>query len=276
MSAQLSLYADPQAEAAGAVAAAAASLPLSFAPAAGTSAAQGHVPDVIAVAGHAGWTQRAAEAIRSGARGVVVSSPVPEDVDLLAAAAADAGSAVVLDQRWAGNAAIAGSSDSVHSVLAGAVGDAMLLDSVAVAPPGTEPLQLLTEQFAVVVQCGIELRDLRMIQRSPNGYTVAAVLPNGAPAALQGIMSSALPATASVSILTSAGSAVVVLPDPAAAWPAEVRAVTAGGATTLPTLYESAHRTSWARAHSHITSGNPANDLAQFTAAMSLLSQLTD
>ena len=135
---------------------------------------------------------------------------------------------------------------------------------------------MFTEQLSVIVQCGIELRNLRMIQRSPNGYTVAASLPNGAPAALQGIMSSALPATATVSVLTPNGSADVVLPDPAAAWPAQVRAVTAEGATTLPTLYESAHRTSWSRAHSHVTSGNPAGDLGQFTAVMSLLSQLTD
>jgi hypothetical protein len=274
MSAQLSLYADPQAEAAGAVAAVAASLPLSFAPAQGP--AQDRSPDVIAVAGQAGWTQRAAEAIRRGARGVVVSSPVPEDVDLLAEAAAGAGSAVVLDQRWAGNAAVAGSNGNFHSVIGDALANAVLLDSVVVAPPGTEPLQLLTEQLSVIVQCGIELRNLRMIQRSPNGYTVAASLPNGAPAALQGIMSSALPATATVSVLTPNGSADVVLPDPAAAWPAQVRAVTAEGATTLPTLYESAHRTSWSRAHSHVTSGNPAGDLGQFTAVMSLLSHLTD
>ncbi|MFF2314771.1 hypothetical protein ACFVTE_00705 [Arthrobacter sp. NPDC058097] len=275
MSPQLSLYADPQAEAAGAVAAVAASLPLSFGPAPAQGPARDSSPDVIAVAGHAGWTQRAAEAISSGARGVVVSSPVPEDVDPLAEAAADAGAAVVLDQRWAGNAAIAGFNGNAHTVIGGALANAVLLDSVAVAPPGTEPLQLLTEHLSVIVQCGIELRNLRMIQRSPNGYTVAASLPNGAPAALQGIMSSALPATANVSVLTSDGSAGVVLPDPAAAWPAEVRAVTAEGATTLPALYESAHRTSWSRAHSHITSGKPATDLGQFRAALALLGQLT-
>lgn len=276
MTTQLSLYADRQADAAGAVAAVAASLPLSFGPAAPAGAIQDGSPGVTAVAGHAGWTQRATEAIRRGARGVVVSSPVPESTDLLATAAADAGASVVLDQRWAGNPAIAGSDVNARRIIADALADAMLLDSVAAAPPGTEPLQLLTEQLSVILQCGIELRNIRVIQRSTNGYTVAAVLPNGAPAALQGILSSALPATANVSVLTSAGSADVVLPDPAAAWPAQVRTVTADGATTLPTIYESAHRTSWSRAHSHITSGNPACDLAQFTAVMSLLSQLTD
>ena len=71
MTTQLSVSADPQAEAAGAVSAVVASLPLSPLPAAGTPEP---APDVVAVAGHAGWTARAAEAIRSGAKGVVVSS----------------------------------------------------------------------------------------------------------------------------------------------------------------------------------------------------------
>jgi hypothetical protein len=272
MTTQLSVSADPQAEASGGVSAVVASLPLSFGPAAGTPDAG--MPDVIAVAGRAGWTGRASEAIRSGARGVVVSAPVAEDLAGLTATASAAGSVVVLDQQWAGNVALAESSGNVRGVIADAIKDAVLLDSVAVAPPGTDPLNLLTEHLAVILQCGIDLHEVRLIQRSGNGYTVAGVLAGGVPAALQGIITSALPSTASVSILTSAGRADVVLPDPAAAWPAEVRTVTAEGATTLPTLYESSHRTSWSRVRSHLSSGNPANDLARFTAVTSLLSQL--
>lgn len=273
MTTQLSVYADPQAEAAGAVSAVVASLPLSFGPA--TAAPEGAAPDVTSVAGHAGWTGRSANAIRNGAKGVVVSAPVPEDPAELIGVADAAGAAVVLDQQWAGNAALASGSDNVHGVIAGALQDAVLVDSVAIAAPGTDPLHLLTEQFAVLVQCGITVRNVRMVQRSGNGYTVAGILDGGVPVALQGILTSVLPATASVSILTSSGRADVVLPDPAAAWPAEVRAVTHEGATTLPTLYESSHRTSWSRVHSHISSGIPATDLAQFTTVMSLLSQLT-
>lgn len=277
MTTQLSVYADPQAEAAGAVSAVVASLPLSFAPAApaidAAPAASG--PDVIAVSGHAGWTERAAAAVRKGAKGIVVSSPVAEDPAALVGVAEAAGSVVVLDQPWAGNLALAGSSENVHNVIAGALEDAVLLDSVAIAAPGTDPRDLLTEQFSVLVQCGIEVRNVRMVQRNANGYTVAGVLAGGVPVALQGILTSALPATASVSILTSTGRADVVLPDPAAAWPALVRAVTKEGATALPTLYESSHRTSWSRIHSHLSSGIPATDLAQFSTVLSLVTQLT-
>ncbi|MFF1386327.1 hypothetical protein ACFVWT_22495 [Arthrobacter sp. NPDC058288] len=268
MTTQLSVYADPQAEAAGAVSAVVASLPLSFRPA--VSAA-----DVTAVAGHAGWTDRASAAIRNGAKGVVVSAPAAEDTAGLVAAADTAGSVVVLDLQWAGNPALDSTRENVHGAIATALEGAVLLDSVAIAAPGTDPLHVLTDQLAVLVQCGIEVRNVRMVQRNGNGYTVAGTTADGVPVALQGILTSALPATASLTILTSTGRADVVLPDPAAAWPAEVRTVTTEGATTLPTLYESSHRTSWSRVHSHISSGVPANDLAQFTAVMSILSQLT-
>lgn len=280
MTTQLSVYADPQAEATGTVSAVVASLPLSFrlaasfapvAPAPGVAA-----PGVIAVAGHAGWTGRAADAIRRGAKGVLVSSPVAEDSTDLTGVADAAGAVVVLDRQWAGNVALASSSENVHGLIADALKDAVLLDSVAIAAPDTDPLHLLTEQLAVLVQCGIEVQNVRMVQRNRNGYTMAGALAGGVPVALQGILTSALPPSASVSILTSAGRADVVLPDPAAAWPAEVRAVTAEGATTLPTLYESSHRTSWSRLHSHLSSGTPATDLAQFATLMSLLSQLNN
>jgi hypothetical protein len=267
MTKQLSVAADPQADAAGAVSAVVASLPVSFAPAAGS-------PEVVAVAGHPGWTARAVDAIRSGAKGVVVSGAAAEDPARLSAAANAAEAVVVLDRRWAGNVALDAANAKVRSVISAALDDAVLLDSVAMAAPGTEPLHLLADQFAVLVQCGIEVRDVRMVQCNGNGYTVAAVFADGIPVALQGILTSVLPATASLTILTSTGRADVVLPDPAAAWPAEVRAVTAEGSTTLPTLYESSHRTTWSRVHAHLTARTAPDDLAQFATVLSLLSQL--
>ena len=267
MSTQLSVAADPQAEAAGAVSAVVASLPVSFRPKADR-------PDVVAIAGRAGWTARAVDAIREGAKGVVVTSPVAEDAATLSAAADAAGAIVVLDQRWAGNAALRASNGNVHGILAAALEDAVLLDSVAIAVPGTDLLQLLTEQLAILVQCGIEAGSIRMVQRNGNGYTVAGSLRGGAPVALQGILTSALAPTASLSILTPSGRADIVLPDPAAAWPAEIRSVTLDGATTLPTLYESSHRSSWCKVRDHLAAGTPANDLAQFTTVLSLLNQL--
>lgn len=267
MTTPLLVQARPDAEVAGAVGAVVASLPVSFAPA-------GSQPDVVALAGTAGWTARATEAVRAGARGVVVVDPVTEDPAALAAAAAEAGTAVVLDQAWAGNPALAESA--ARSALAGALADAVLLDSVAWGAPETDTKVLLTRHLAAVMACGVELSGLRVIQRSANGYTVIGSLPGGAPAALHGITTSAVAATATVSVLTSSGRADITLPDASAGWPAEVRSVTSAGATMFPTLYESAHRHSWRRLHAAIDSGVPETDLERFAALTALVGQLPD
>ena len=269
MSAALTVHTVPGAEATGAVAAVIASLPVSFAPA---SAA----PDVTAVAGHAGWTGRAAEAIRSGSRGVVVSGPVAEDPAALAGAAAAGGAVVVLDQRWAGNPALAASHDAARAVISAALADCVLLDSVAYGAPGDKPLTLLTDHLAAVLQSGVDFDGLKVIQCSANGYTAVGKLANGAPAALQGITTVSVPATATISFLTSTGRVDVTVPDPSAAWPAEIRSVTAAGATTLPTIYESTHRHSWQRIRRQLEAGEASTDLQQFGALTSLINRLND
>lgn len=267
MSTPLSVHATPEAETAGAVAAVIASLPVSFAPA--TAA-----PDVTAVAGHAGWTGRAAEAIRAGSRGVVVADPAAEDPAALAATADASGAVVVLDQRWAGNPALAASHDAARTVIATALKDCVLLDSVAYGAPGEDPLALLTGHLAAVLQTGVDLDGLRVVQRSAHGYTLVGKLANGAPVALQGITTASVPATATISFLTSTGRADISLPDPAAAWPAEIRSVTAEGATALPTIYESAHRHSWRRIRQLLQAGGPSIDLQQFAALTLLIARL--
>lgn len=267
MTTPLLVHAGPDAERDGAVGAVVASLPVSFAPAR-------NVPDVVALAGTAGWTASATEAVRKGTRGVVVVDPVAEDPAALAAAAAEAGTTVILDQVWAGNPAL--TESAARDAIAGALADAVLLDSVAWGTPGTDTGVLLTRHLAAVLACGVELSGLRVIQRSANGYTVIGSLPGGAPAALQGITTSAVPATATVSVLTSSGRADITLPDASAGWPAVVRSVTSAGAATFPTIYESAHRHSWRRLRAAIHSGVPAADLERFAALTALVGHLHD
>lgn len=269
MTAQLSVHADADAEAAGAVAAVVSSLPVSLKPAAGT-------PDVVAVGGSTGWTSRAIDAIRKGARGVVVVSPVAEDPTALAAIAAENNTAVVLDQQWAGNPALAESQAKARNILACAVADAVLVDSVAYGAPGSDPDALLTEHLAAILKCGVDVTGWQAVRRNRHGYVVTGRLSNGAPLALHGVLTSSVPANAKVSILTASGRADVVLPDPYAAWPAEVRSITADGATTLPTIYETAHRHAWTRLRDQLASSTPGSDLEQFAALSSLISRLTN
>jgi hypothetical protein len=268
MTVQLSVRADAGAEAAGAVAAVVASLPVSLKPA--TDA------DLVAIAGSAGWTGRADDAIRRGAKGVLVVNPTAEDPAVLAGVAAEHSAAVVLDQQWAGNPLLAEAQPRVRAALAAALAGAVLVDSVAYAAAGSDPAVLLTQHLAVILKCGMDVTGWNAVQRTRNGYVVTGRLANGAPLAVQGILTSALRGTARVSILTASGRADVILPDPSAAWPAEVRTVTPEGACSLPSRYETAHRFSWVRLRDHVLSGAPGSDLGQFASLTAVIHQLTN
>jgi hypothetical protein len=263
---QYTVQATPEAQKAGAVALAVASLPESFGPAADENSA-----DVQVIAGQPDWTRHAVEAISAGARGIVVVNPSPENVNELTETAARHKSAVVLDQRWASNPATAAAEDAVRSM----AGRAVVLDVVATAPVGTDSGALLADQVAAVVRLTGPLGNLRLLDRRPHGYTATAVLANGAPVALQGILSNARAASVTVTMLTDDGGAAVSLPDPVAAWPATVEVTGPHGELLLPTIYESAHRATWRRLKEHLDAGTLPSDLQQFAAVSESIATLT-
>ncbi|HKU35921.1 MAG TPA: hypothetical protein VJP90_10260 [Paenarthrobacter sp.] len=264
MSKPYTVQATPEAQEAGAVALAVASLPATFGPA--TDA-----PDIKVIAGQPGWTASAEQAIKDGARGIIVVNPAPENTHALQAAAEAGGTAILLDQRWASNPAVAGAEDAVRTM----AGRAAVLDSVATAPAGTDTGELIADHLAAVVRLTGPLENLRLINRGTHGYTVSARLANGAPVALQGILSSARPAGVHISLLTDDGGVSVALPEPLAAWPATVKVTGPQGELLLPTLYESAHRATWRRLKEHLGSGTTSSDLHRFAALTESLSTLS-
>ncbi|MFK0002962.1 hypothetical protein [Paenarthrobacter sp. NPDC090522] len=264
MSKHYSVHTTPEAQEAGAVALAVASLPETFAHASTTA-------DVRVINGRPGWTDQAIEAIDAGARGIIVVNPAAESVEDLQQAADAHGTAIVLDQRWASSPAAAGAEDAVRTM----AGRAAVLDSVATAPAGSDAGGLLADHLAAVVRLTGPLENLRLVNRGTHGYTVSAQLANGAPAALQGIVSSARPAGVHLSLLTDDGGASVALPEPLAAWPATVKVTGPQGELLLPTLYESAHRATWRRLKDHLDTGTAPTDLHRFAALTESLSTLS-
>ncbi|WP_115789465.1 hypothetical protein [Arthrobacter silvisoli] len=265
MSPQYTIHATPEAREAGAVDLAVASLPASFGPAEAGSAAV-----VRVIAGLPGWPQEAVKAIDGGARGIVVVNPAAESVGNLLEAVEASGSAIVLDERWASHPAVAGAEDAVRTM----AGRAALLDSVATAPAGTGSGELLAEHLAAVVRLTGSLENLRVVSSGTHGYTVSGRLANGAPVALQGVLSRARPAGVSISMLTDDGGVSVALPEPLAAWPATVKVTGPQGEILLPTLYESAHRATWRRLKEHLDAGTAPSDLAGFARLTAQLAQL--
>jgi hypothetical protein len=266
MSTQYTVAATPRAEESGAVGLAVASLPASFGPVAAGEAAR-----ISALDGTAGWTTEAIKAIDGGASGIVVVNPVPENTAALLDAAEAAGVAVVLDQRWASNPGLAGAEDAVRTV----AGRAAMLDTVATAAAGTDPERLLTEHFAAVVRVTGQLDALRVLRHGPHGYTVSGRLANGAPVSLQGVLSNSRPAGVDFRLYTDDGGVSIAVPEPLAAWPAEVRATGPQGEILLPTLYESAHRTTWRRLKEHLDAGTLPSDLAGFARLTESIAHLT-
>ena len=263
---QYTVRADPGAQEAGAVALAVASLPESFGPAASDNQA-----DVQVISGQPGWTAHAVEAVTAGARGVVVVNPAVENTGSLQAAAQQTRAAVVLDQRWASNPAVPGAEDAVRSM----AGRAALLDTVATASVGTDPGELFADHLAAVVRIAGPLTNLRPLSRVPRGYTATAVLTNGAPVALQGVVSNARPAALDFRLLTDDGGVSVTLPEPVAAWPATVKVTGPQGELLLPTIYESAHRATWRRLKEHLDAGSNSPDLHRFAALTESITALT-
>jgi hypothetical protein len=263
MSTQLTVHADPAAELAGGVSGVVASLPVSYGPAVGAA-------DISAFGGEAGWTLRVLAAANDGARGVVIVNPAAESTEEMAAAA-QATAAVTLDHRWASNPAIGNARQALEADL----DDAALLDSVAISAPGTGTTELLTQHLALLQNLGIGLETLRLVQSGPNGYVVAGSLANGAPMALQGITTSAVLPHCSVTVLNSTGGLELTVPDPDTASPAELRVTNPAGSTLLPTLYESAHRSTWTRLKKHLDGGEKPTDLTRFAGVASAVRSLT-
>ncbi|MGN8130837.1 hypothetical protein [Paenarthrobacter sp. 22069] len=273
MSGQYTVSATQAALKAGAVTQTVASLPATF-----KTVAEAHAgtADVLVMAGGAGWTADALAAVAAGTRGIVVVNPVPEDTTELAAAAKTAGTAVVLDLRWASNPAlVAGNGQpDARGAVRSAMGSAALLDSVAASTPGTELPELLAAHLAALLAVSGQLGDVRVIRSDSTGYTVGGRLPNGAPFTAQGVLTAARPAGVGIHLYTADGGVDVRVPDPDAAWPAEVRVTGAHGQLLLPTLYESAHRSAWRRLKDHLGAGTLPDDLAGFARLADLYSTL--
>lgn len=263
MSPRYTVSATRAAEETGAVCLTVASLPASFGPA---LSPQTPAADVAVVAGERGWTLESSRAIEAGARGVMVVNPVPEDSRGLAAAADAAGTAVVLDLRWASSPALVSGNGEpdARDAVRGALGIVALLDSVATAAPGTDPQRLLGEHLAVLQTVAGPLHDVAILRRDMTGYTASGRLANGSPFTAQGILTEARRAGADLRLYTQDGGVSITIPDPDAAWPAEVRATGPQGEVLLPTLYESAHRAAWRRLKDHLDDGTRPDDLSDF------------
>lgn len=218
-------------------------------------------PDIEAVDGGPGWPRRMVDAVSRGVRGLLLVQPVavaPDEVPQLSVP-------VVVDHRFAGNPALPPAADDFADWPTGALVE---LSSLLPDPAGAP--QLLLDQLAVLRRLGLTTATLERLTWSPAGYHLRGVTSAGAPLLLSVHVTTGSAPHLWVRGLAPELAVELTVPDPGTARPAVLVRTTSEGATTRPTVWETAHRASWRRLHSAVVDGLPTDDLSDLRAGLAL------
>ncbi len=242
----------------GAVAPVVASLPVSLR---WVEAGNEVTPDLVAIDGGTGWPGRVRDAVRRGARGLLLVQPVavaPDDVPRAAVP-------VVVDHRFAGNPAVPPATGDFEEWPAEALVE---VSSLLADRAGAQ--QLLLDQLAVLRLLGLPPVSLERLTWSRAGYHLRGATSVGSPLLLSAHVTTGSPPQLRVRGLAPDLAVELTVPDPGTARPAVLVRTTSDGATTRPTVWETSHRASWRRLHAAVVEGVPTDDLAGLRADLTL------
>lgn len=240
---------------------------------------------LIAVDGQSpAWLDMLAEVIRPGVAGVLLVRPVARpparDIRAVAAAAASAGTAVVVETAWASNPAVA----QLARAVAARLPDIRLADSVAEVPgdhrgrgPDVQWPDVLLEHVMLLRAVLGPLDAVRFAGQDAHGYTVDGAR-GEATVALAAVRSPVSPAVARLAAYGATADAHLQVPAGDTAAPAAAWIVDPAGATAQPTWYETTSRASWRRLH-HAASertGEPLPELADLADDSELVADITE
>lgn len=212
--------------------------------------------EVVVVDGGPGWVDAAAGALRGGAIGLIVISPIPGDLEPLGAALRSRPATVVVDSPWASNPAVPGAADLIQS----AITDAVFAECRLIQPVGTDLDHALLHQLSLIRALIGPVSSLSLLSRTAHHVQGSARSGN----LLVDLSITCTDARSSVAItrmLLPNGSVEVLIPSPDTARPATVTVVSADGATTQPSLFESGHRATWRRLRGHLRSRDVPRDV---------------
>lgn len=243
------------------LAAAAASLPHLFRPAA-ASAEPGYPCDIRVVDGSAPlWPQMLARALDPKVRGILLSAPTMADaaeVRTLAARADSVGCRVVVAMPFAHDATVAAGLSRLRQDRE----PLSIIDSIATASaeggdPGPRSAleQALLAQLAAIRTITGPVQNLVITQATDHAYSATAAR-DGTTVVLAGVVSF-LPAPAlRVDLVGPRRRHTICLPGPGGG-PATFRSYGASGMTCPPPSYESGLRSAWRNLHAAVTGPEP-------------------
>jgi hypothetical protein len=253
---QLTVRASKSARARGAVDSVVASLPVSLAP-----ADADHPADLIGVDGTGDWPAVAAASVSDGAIGLVVVRPHPADARPFLRSAGESKIVVVVDTRWSAHPIVPLAAEEFRRSTR-ARGQ---LESRVVVSTAEPTERILLDQLLLLCALLGPVEDLALHLSTSHGYCATASV-GGVRADLLAVRSDARSPTATVRHVTREGAVELQLPEADTVRPAHLHVTTPTGAVTHPTVYESAHRSSWRRLHALVASGQCGDELEQWQA----------
>jgi hypothetical protein len=253
MTTRLTVSFDSEAAAAGDLTQVVASLPVSLARSEKSA-------DLVGIAGGTGWPDAAEQAIEAGARGVLVVDPVAADTSFLRGRAKAHAVPVVIDSTWSHNPAALDSTAAFAEVNSGD----SLVEARVTVPVGADLDRVLLGQLSLIRAAVAPVTGLVFARRSAHGYDAIATLASGARGSLTAIATNASASRATLRILWPETAVELEVPAPGTAIPGHLVVSNPQGATLATTQWETAHRAAWRRLHRLVSTGESANDLADF------------
>lgn len=237
-----------------------ASLPESFRRSDGAAGA------VVVVDGGPGWVDAAAAALRGGAIGLIVISPVPAELEPLRTALRSRPATVVVDSPWASNPAVPGAAALIRSAIA----DAVHAECRLIQPVGTDLDHALLHQLSLIRSLIGPVTSLSLLSRTAN-HVQGSARSGDLVVDLSITCTDARSAAAMTRMLLPNGSIEVLIPVPTSARPATVTVVNVDGMTMQPSLFESGHRATWRRLRSHLSDGDVPGDVEALEGDLAIL-----
>jgi hypothetical protein len=208
-----------------------ATLPLSF-------------PDptgVVFVDGDPNWPAELVRAMRSGPAGIVLVNPRPVDfADLLTT---DPSTIVVVDPRWASNPVTGLAAQAFRAAAA----DRSRVECRVIMEPGSDFATALLDQLTLIRAVLGPVTGVRVRHLSDRALLAEGLTGLSAAVDFSIVRTTALPASASLRLLTSDGSVELTIPSGDTAQPARLITVGPEGAVLTPTQYETGQRSSLRR-----------------------------
>ncbi|SDY48039.1 hypothetical protein [Herbiconiux ginsengi] len=223
--------------------------------------------EVVVVSGHDGWVDRVRAAVHGGARGVIVTDPVPS---IAAATLRDdpPAASIVLAEPWASSPVLR----AVRERFPVEIHRTGLVDARTVEHPAGRDLRTVVfAQLRAVQSMGIEVASVEIAAETPSSILAVGRSVAGARIVLSVAHSTTADGTLDILLVGREETIRIDLPDGTTARPGRAVLASTDAAIEVPTSWQTAHRASWVALYNLLRSGAEIRLTQAFVDASGLL-----